>query len=179
MRLPQEARKYVAGAAIAAAGAVALSPAGEALLKRLEGFRAVPYQDIAGVWTDGYGNTRNVRPGVPVTEVSATLALREHVKEFTAAVTKAVGPTTQGQLDGYVLLSYNIGKAAFASSSTVKAHKAGDYTGACLYMTRWNKATINGKLTVVKGLAIRRLNEYDLCVADLPAGSWNMTGGPR
>lgn len=180
MKMPQEARKALAGAAIAAAGALALSPAGEALLKALEGFSAQPYKDEAGVWTDGYGNTKNVRPGVPVTEVSATLALREHVKEFTAAVLKAVGTATQGQLDSYVLLSYNIGSPAFAGSTAVKAHRAGDYTGACLYATRWNKLTENGVLRVSYGLAKRRLQEYDLCIADLPPGAWsNETRGTR
>lgn len=179
-RMPLEARRIVATAIVAGAGALALSPAGEALLKHFEGFSAQPYRDEAGVWTDGYGNTKNVRPGVPVTEVSATLALREHVKEFTATVLEAVGTATQGQLDSYVLLTYNIGATAFKTSSVVKAHRAGDYTGACLYATRWNKLTENGVLRVSYGLAKRRLQEYDVCIADLPPGAWsNETRGTR
>lgn len=40
-----------------------------------EGFRSVPYPDAGGVWTDGYGNTDGVQPGVAVSEPQARVTL--------------------------------------------------------------------------------------------------------
>lgn len=136
----------------------------------------VPYRDIVGVWTDGYGNTKNVVPGVPISEEAARATLLKHVAEFSAGVTKTVGSTTQGQMDAYTLLAYNIGQGAFAKSGTAAAHNAGSYADACLYMLRYDKATFNKVLKVVPGLAKRRYTEYNLCIADLPAGAWKREG---
>lgn len=107
------------------------------LLMLLEGFSALPYRDIAGIWTDGYGNTKNVTPGKAVTKPQAQATLKAHVDSFGAAVLAVLTvPPTQGQFDAYLLLAYNIGAAAFRSSSTVRAHNSGDPFAACLYLMR-------------------------------------------
>jgi lysozyme len=136
----------------------------------LEGFSSLPYKDIAGIWTNGFGNTENVGPHTPPVSVEqARVKLDEHVGRFGSAVLTALKTEpTQGQYDAYVLLAYNIGSQAFASSSTAKAHNRGDYYGACLYMMRWNKITKNGELVPSRGLTLRRYTEYNLCVAGIP-----------
>lgn len=140
------------------------------LLMALEGFVAPPYRDIAGIWTNGFGNTHNVGPNTPpVTREEAQVTLEAHVAKFGAAVEDALTrPSSQGQFDAYVLLAYNIGPKAFASSSTVRAHNRADYYGACMYVMRWNKVTINGQLVVARGLVNRRWAEYNVCLTGIP-----------
>lgn len=140
------------------------------LLMLLEGFSALPYRDIAGIWTDGYGNTKNVTPGKAVTKPQAQATLKAHVDSFGAAVLAALTvPPTQGQFDAYLLLAYNIGAAAFRSSSTVRAHNSGDPFAACLYLMRWNKVTLpDGRKVIARGLVNRRYTEYNVCLAGIP-----------
>jgi lysozyme len=107
--------------------AYAISAAAVVALMGYEGFVATPYRDQAGVWTNGYGNTKGVtRYTPPVTKAQATADLEAHVDKFTDGVLAALTiPPTQGQLDAYVLLTYNIGVPAFAKSSAAQAHNAG------------------------------------------------------
>lgn len=143
------------------------------LLMALEGLRLMPYQDIAGVWTDGYGNTENVVPGRRITKAKADADLERHVERFTQSVIATLGPDVpQGMLDSFVLLTHNIGATAFRNSTAAKAYLAGDYSGACLYAMRYSKARINGKLRTVRGLADRRYQEYNLCIEGIPHAHW-------
>jgi len=144
----------------------------------LEGLRLMPYQDIAGVWTDGYGNTQNVVPGRPISREKAEDDLRRHVEHFTQIVVNTLGPDVpQGMLDSFVLLTHNIGETQFRASTAVKAYKAGDYSGACLYAMRYNKATVKGRKRVVRGLADRRYQEYNLCIQGVPSAHWTEIHG--
>lgn len=147
-----------------------LSATAVAVLMALEAFRSFPYKDIAGVWTNGFGNTEGVTAKTPpVTQEQAKATLLRHADKFGDAVSEALTiEPTQGQYDSYVLVAYNIGPEAFASSSTVKAHNRGDFYGACMYELRWNKVTIKGQKVISRGLMNRRFTEYNLCVAGIP-----------
>lgn len=57
-----------------------------------------------------------------------------------------------------VSLAFNIGTSAFATSTLLKKHLAGDYAGAAAQFARWNKA--GGK--VLAGLTKRRAAEAAL-----------------
>ena len=143
-------------------------------LAAYEGFSPGPYQDVAGVWTNGYGNTHGVTASSPpVTKEQALADLSKHVDTFTQAVLKATapGPITQGMLDAFVSLTYNIGPAAFASSTAAKDFRQGDYMAACLRILRYDQARVKGKLQPVKGLALRRYGEYNTCLAGVPPES--------
>lgn len=130
-----------------------------------EAFRSLPYKDMVGVWTDGYGNTHNVVPGRPVTKAQATATLEAHIATFTAGVVQCLkGPVPQGMLDGFVSLAFNIGVPAFCGGSIPKAYLAADYMEACRRILRYDKARVNGKLVPVRGLALRRYAEYNSCL---------------
>ena len=147
---------------------VPLSVAGVLALAGFEGYRAMPYQDQAGVWTDGYGNTEGVVPGVPTNREAAEAKMREHVAKKANAVDQYLTrPATQGQSDAYQLLAYNIGVEAFRRSSTLRLHNAGQFQAACDAILLYNKIRINGVLTYSRGLANRRAAERDLCLRDL------------
>lgn len=145
-----------------------LSAAALMALAGFEGFRSMPYQDQAGVWTDGYGNTEKVVPGKPVSEPQARAKMLEHVDRFQAGIDACLyRGATQGQSDAYTLLAYNIGVAAFCNSSIAALHNDGYFTQACNNILLYNKIRINGVLTYSRGLANRRAAERDLCLKDL------------
>lgn len=162
-----------------------LSKAAIAALMVFEGFRAMPYLDISGVWTDGYGNTHGVEPGAAVSEPQARARLVEHVNVFGSGVLKCLDrEPTQGQYDAFVLMAYNtgLGKVGKADgfceakrggpSTIARRFNAGDEGGACLAMLRWVNA--GGKYS--QGLFNRRWQEYSLCLSGTK--TWN-TGGVR
>ena len=47
---------------------------GIALIKKWEGLELEAYQDIAGVWTIGYGHTASAKPGLVWTDQNAEAA---------------------------------------------------------------------------------------------------------
>lgn len=155
------------------------------LLMALEGFVALPYKDIAGVWTDGYGNTHGVVPGKAVTEPEARATLKRHTEVFGQGVLDCLDrEPTQGQYDGWTLMAVNIGLGAPGKadgwcwlksgrkSTLVRRYNAGDEGGACLAMLQWVRA--GGGYS--QGLFNRRWKEYQLCIEGTVR--WN-TGGVR
>jgi lysozyme len=134
------------------------------MIERNEGLRLNAYQDSGGVWTIGYGDTGpDVVPGLVITREEASRRLSDRLaREFEPGVRKAIGaaPTTQAQFDSMVSLSYNIGVGAFARSSVVRRHIAGDYVEAANEFLAWNKAGRPPR--VLAGLVRRRTEERAL-----------------
>ncbi|MCB4863291.1 lysozyme [Sphingobium sp. PNB] len=137
-----------------------VSKAGLALIKSFEGLSLKAYPDPATGGepiTIGYGHTGGVKLGTVWTQAQADNALADDVSRFANGVAKLIGdaPTTQGQYDAMVSLSYNVGLGNFGSSTLLKKHKAGDHAGAAAEFARWNKAA--GK--IMAGLTRRRAAE--------------------
>lgn len=120
-----------------------LSYAGLAAIKRHEGLRLAAYQDVAGVWTIGYGTTyyRNgdkVRPGDAITADEAEALLRDQLEDYADSVRTLVQvPLSQAQFDALVSWTYNLGAGALRDSTMLKRLNAGDYAGAADEMLRW------------------------------------------
>ncbi|MEM1368365.1 MAG: glycoside hydrolase family protein [Cyanobacteria bacterium P01_H01_bin.15] len=138
------------------------------LIKKWEGFRHEAYQDVAGIWTIGYGtirypNGKSVKPGDIISESEAEAYLKLHVEEFSDVVDKSVTvPVNQNQFDALVTFCYNVGPNAFVGSTLLKKLNQQDYTGAAEQFLVWNKATINGVKKPVQGLTNRRREEKAL-----------------
>lgn len=141
-----------------------VSKRGLDLIKQFEGCVLKAYPDPAtggDPWTIGYGHTGpEVKKGLVWTQAQANNAIADDVSKFSDGVLKLIGaaPTTQGQFDAMVSLSYNIGLGNLKASTLLRLHKAGDYTGAKAQFVRWNKAA--GK--VMAGLTRRREAEANL-----------------
>lgn len=136
-----------------------LSKAGLDLLKESEGFRAEAYQDAGGVWTIGYGTTKDVQPGDTCTEDEAALWLRRDVLSAEWAVMALVEvPLTQGQFDALVDFTYNLGSDALAKSTLLKKLNNKDYRGAADEFPRW----VYAGNQVLPGLVTRRGKEMAL-----------------
>lgn len=125
-------------------------------IKVSEGFRAQAYRDVTGVWTIGYGETFNVKPGDVIPEAEADQRLRARVATCAFDVQQLVRvPLTQGEMDALVDFEYNLGRPALAHSTLLAKFNAGDIAGAAAEFTRWDYA----KGHLVAGLLTRRMRE--------------------
>lgn len=124
-----------------------VSPAGIRLLHGWEACRLEAYQDIAGIWTVGWGTTRypdgrRVREGDRCTQEQADAWFRHHLQavevDVDALTTDALAPR---QFDALVCLAYNIGVPGYQGSTVrrrVNAHP--DDPGIREAFMRWCRA---------------------------------------
>lgn len=136
------------------------SQAGIDLVKTWEGFRSEAYQDSAGVWTIGYGTTRNVKEGDSCTEQEAEAWLARDLKEAEHYVNRFDLDERQGRFDALVSFTYNLGPGWIQGSGLKRAIDARDWPLVPMEITRWVYA--GGKPLL--GLARRRVAEAALFV---------------
>jgi lysozyme len=145
---------------------------GIALIKLFEGLRLEAYQDVAGVWTIGYGHTKTAKKGMTISEREAEALLREDVREAEQAVTRLVkAPLNENEFSALVSFVFNIGEGAFARSTALRRLNAGDREGAAAAIELFNKATINGKKQTIPGLVRRRAAEKALFLKPVPGAA--------
>jgi lysozyme len=141
--------------------ALSLSAAALVGIATHEGYVGHAYKDIVGIWTIGFGTTKNVRPTDKIDPVTALQRKMDDVQKFEGAVKQCVRVELhQHEYDAFLSLAYNIGPSAFCGSTLVRKLNARDYEGACREILRWNKA---GGL-VVQGLVNRREAEFRQCM---------------
>jgi len=147
-----------------------------ALVKKWEGFKPEAYLCPAGVWTIGYGITANAgigidpKPGMRVTEAQADQHLRAAMDRVARQITPAItAPINGNEFGAFVSLAYNIGAGGFKRSSALRHFNAGDKAKAAAAIKLWNKATVSGKLQVLRGLVNRREEEVALFLLPIRA----------
>jgi lysozyme len=97
-----------------------VSAKGVEFVASFEGFRSRPYRDPVGVWTIGYGETRNVGPrSRPITKRQARTMLRrrldaDYLKPVLAAAKGAGLVLKQHEADALASLVYNCGPGILA-----------------------------------------------------------------
>ncbi len=129
-----------------------------------EGYRPDAYIPVPGdVPTIGFGTTDGVKLGDRTTPERALIQLLKDADEFERSIKSCVKvPLYQHEYDAYVSLAYNIGPNAFCKSTLVRKLNAGDYSGACDQILRWDR--FNGKS--LAGLTKRRQQEHRQCVGN-------------
>lgn len=133
------------------------------LIADYEGLRLKAYRCPAGVMTCGWGETADVSAGMVWTKAQADERLCGAVQARSKAVLDlCTHQPTDYELGAMVSLAYNIGNAAFARSSVLKAHNRGDRDSASRAFGLWNQATVNGVKQVLPGLTARRAAEAAL-----------------
>lgn len=157
-------QKLVVGAATAAAIYIAAP-----LIEIVEGVENKPYMDIAGVPTVCAGITGpDVILGKKYSNRECRSLLEKHIKihgnYVQDAVTYPIAPETRAAL---ISFSYNVGGSAMRNSTAVRLINQGRVEQGCKALGMWNKATVNGKKVVVKGLVNRRNEEIKLCLSGL------------
>lgn len=140
------------------------SQRGVALIKQFEGLELEAYQDIAGIWTIGYGHTgADVKPGQIITEAEAEAILKRDLGPREQAVSRlSKVELNQNEFDALVSFVYNVGENAYKGSTARRRLNSGDRLGAAEALTWWNKATVGGVLRPVAGLTRRRAAERAL-----------------
>lgn len=148
-----------------AVGVLSLSATGLIGIASYEGFSEKAYIPIKGdVPTIGFGSTEGVKMGDAITVPQALDRLRRDITLAESAISRCVRvPLSQGELDAYTSLAFNIGTDAFCRSTLVVKLNGGDYAGACEEIKRWVYA--GGRR--VPGLVARREKEYATCVGDV------------
>jgi lysozyme len=141
-----------------------INDAGLKLIKDFEGCRLRAYQDVAGIWTIGYGHIRNVKDGDLITETQAEGLLRTDLTGAETAVETSSRPsqTSDNQFAAMVVLCFNIGTGAFADSTVLRKHMLGAHHEAADAFLMWDKATVDGVKRPVAGLTRRRNAERSL-----------------
>lgn len=133
--------------------------AGLKIIKHYEGLKLKAYKDSVGVWTIGYGHTKDVFPGQTITKEQAENYLHSDLKWAERAVIRLVQvPLNQNQFDALVSWTFNLGSGNLASSTMLKRLNAYRFNDVPCEMIRWNRA--GGK--VLKGLVKRRHSEARL-----------------
>ncbi|WP_254448916.1 lysozyme [Thalassococcus sp. S3] len=138
---------------------------------RWEGLRLEAYQDIVGVWTVCYGETKGVRPGDSYTRAECDAMLAREVLAYRAGLHRFfTDETVSERLPiprdlAFVSLAYNVGISGASNSTAVRRLNAGNVSGACEALTWWNRA--GGR--VIRGLVNRRAEERALCLQGLVA----------
>lgn len=143
----------------------------ERLGEQFEGFSAVPYRCPAGVWTIGFGSTRDSASNpvcattAPITrdqaKVLAERDLRGALCEVQRDVHVPLTPMEEGALLDFI---YNVGCGNFRASTLLRRLNAGDFVGCAAEFARWNMG--GGK--VLAGLVRRRGVERAMFAGGLP-----------
>lgn len=142
------------------------------LIAEFEGFSAVPYQDIGGVWTQGFGQTYDLS-GKPITADSPTMTEAEAQTHLAVLVStyleKVRGmvhvPITDNQAAALTSFSYNEGTGALRSSTSIMLPlNRGRIKEAADGFLGWVYA--GGKPS--SGLRNRRAKERALFLSDAP-----------
>lgn len=136
-----------------------ISDKGLKFIQSFEGFREKAYLCPAGIWTIGYGHTKNVYPGQIISKHDATMRLLGDVSDAERIVRQNVNvQLDQHQFDALVSFVFNLGEGNFVQSTLLKRLNTGDYAGAASQFLRWNKA--DGR--ELPGLTRRRRAEKEL-----------------
>ena len=141
-----------------------LSQNGVNFIKSHEALRLKAYQDSKGVWTIGWGHTKNVHPGDVITREQAEQFIRDDLAwvERTLNADLVTGRdkplVTQNEFDALCSLVFNIGSDAYLDSTVRRKIKQGDKMAAARAFKMW----VYSDHKFVQGLANRRADETRL-----------------
>lgn len=147
--------------------ASSLALAGSFLIAPSEGLVTKTYLDPVNIITSCRGHTG------PELKLGQTFTLDQCDKVFAEDLIKhdkqlmsVVKVPFKSDYQHAAMLSfvYNVGIGNFSSSTMLKKLNAGNYSGACLELTKW----IYAKGKKLNGLVTRRTKEYQFCMGEAP-----------
>ena len=145
---------------------------GVSMIQAFEGFSSEAYQDIGGIWTNGYGNTHEVNAETPpISQYQATEDLENNLTFAESVIADNVTvDLNQNQFDALVSFIFNVGEGAEGvkdgfvtlhvgrQSHSLTCLNAGDYEGTANEFPKWNHD--GGVISL--GLTNRRAKERAL-----------------
>ena len=130
-----------------------ISKEGLSLIKKFEGCELEAYLCPAGVWTIGYGHTKDVKEGDKINRDEADYLLQEEMIEYESYINDFVEvPLEQNQFDALCSWVYNLGPTNLKNSTMLRVLNEEKYADVPQEIKRWNKA--GGE--VLDGLIKRR-----------------------
>mgnify|MGYP003133405599 FL=1 len=130
-----------------------ISKEGLSLIKKFEGCKLEAYLCPAGVWTIGYGHTKDVKEGDKINRDEADYLLQEEMIEYESYINDFVEvPLEQNQFDALCSWVYNLGPTNLKNSTMLRVLNEEKYADVPQEIKRWNKA--GGE--VLDGLIKRR-----------------------
>ncbi len=139
------------------------------LIKASEGLFLKAYRCPAGVWTIGWGHTKDVKPGMRISLDEAERLFREDVVEFDSGVARALKrEVPQYVFDALVSFAWNVGldedsdtkPEGLGDSSLLRYVNAGQMDKAAEELGHWVWVFHPGKpKKKERGLVIRRRRE--------------------
>lgn len=136
------------------------------VIQQSEGYKTRAYRDMVGVLTVCYGHTgSDIVPQKKYTKVECDKIFGTDTSKYVEGVLR-VSPGLADrpyQLAASIGFAYNLGISAYTKSSVAKNFNKGEWAAGCKWILAYNKA--GGKY--IRGLAVRRKIEYDICMKDL------------
>jgi len=136
------------------------------LIKQFEGLKLTSYPDSGGIYTIGFGNTKNkdtgqaIKKGDKIDLATAERWLKIDVDQRIKFIKPLIKVSiTENMMAAMTSLAYNIGLQAFKDSKLLEKLNAGvDKKIVANEFLKWNKVN----KTPVKGLTNRRIAEREL-----------------
>lgn len=139
-----------------------------------EGVRKVAYYDPPGILTVCYGSTTNVQAGKVYSMDECRQRLDADAMKAVDAVERCVPGLPDNVLIAFGDAVFNLGPKIACdkqNSTAARMLAAGDLTGACNQLPRWNKARIAGVMIPLPGLTKRRALERGICLSTPPGAT--------
>jgi lysozyme len=130
-------------------------------ITNFEGCKLESYKCPAGIWTIGYGHTKEIQQGMKITQEQAELFLENDTLFFYKNVLELVGSICNAeQITALTSFSFNVGVENLKRSTLLKVIKENprNFTTIRKEFMRWVYA--DGK--ILNGLKTRRNAEADL-----------------
>ena len=122
-------------------------------IKQFEGCKLTAYKCPAGIWTIGYGHTKNVTSGMKITQVEANNYIKADILPIETFLKGLNVNLKQGQYDALIDFMFNLGITKFKNSTLFKLikSKASDEK-ICAEFMKW----VHVGKKVLPGLVKRR-----------------------
>lgn len=129
---------------------------------RFEGFVSCPYRDPVGIWTIGYGFTKNVGPWTPcMSKRQARKRLKRELREYRNGVRRLTArKLRRRELHALTSFAYNVGLGAYENSTLRRRLNQGDPKPRVFRqeLPKW----VKGGGRTLPGLVTRRAAEVRL-----------------
>ena len=135
------------------------SSAGIALIEKWEQFRAEPYRDTCGVFTQGFGHTRTVTANSQAITIKKARELLMQDIDIVEHYINSNFKLRQCQFDALVSLLFNIGTGKFSRTKLFKLLK--ENPDSKYISDEWIEFRNAGE-KYLRGLLRRRLDELQL-----------------